>query len=156
MTWLIVAHDLWERASDARGREQAVLFNAATVITLLLGVLWLYLLLIAACFTGAVVVIDDSVLEKNLGHPVDVASYGVLAWLVASLATLGAALGSGLESDETVRVAAYGYHPDEDADDHPGPATTETDGRRERRRSRRRPLVAGGALPRAFLRMWAI
>jgi hypothetical protein len=120
VTWLIVAHDLWERASDARGREQAVLFNAATVITLLLGVLWLFFLLMAACLIGAVVVIDDSVLEKNLGHPVDLASYGVLAWLVSSLATLGAALGSGLESDETVRVAAYGYHPDEDADDDPG------------------------------------
>jgi hypothetical protein len=120
VTWLIVAHDLWERASDARGREQTVLFNAATVITLLLGVLWLFFLLMVACFIGAVVVIDASVLEKNLAHPVDLATYGVLAWLVSSLATLGAALGSGLESDETVRVAAYGYHPDEDADDDPG------------------------------------
>jgi len=128
VTWLIVAHDLWERASDARGREQAVLFNAATVITLLLGVLWLYFLLMAACFIGAVVVIDDSVLETNLGHPVDLASYGVLAWLVSSLATLGAALGSGLESDETVRVAAYGYHPDEDADDDPGAGEDGDDG----------------------------
>jgi hypothetical protein len=120
VSWLIVAHDLWERAGDARGREQAVLFNAATVITLLLGVLWLYLLLMAACFVGAVVVIDDSVLKQNLSTPVDLGNYGALAWLVASLATLGAALGSGLESDETVRVAAYGYHPDEDADDDPG------------------------------------
>ena len=56
----------------------------------------------AACFIGAVVVIDDSVLKENLGHSVDLASYGVLAWLVSSLATLGAALGSRLESDETV------------------------------------------------------
>ena len=87
----------------------------------------------AACFIGAVVVIDDSVLETNLGHPVDLASYGVLAWLVSSLATLGAALGSGLESDETVRVAAYGYHPDEDADDDPG-AGDDGDGDDERRR----------------------
>jgi hypothetical protein len=116
VTWLIVAHDLWERANTARGREQAVLFNAATVFTLLLGVLWLYFLLIAACFLGAVVVIDDSVLEQNLDHAADLSNYVVLAWLVSSLATLGAALGSGLESDETVRVAAYGYHPDTDTD----------------------------------------
>jgi hypothetical protein len=117
VTWLIVAHDLWERASDARGREQAVLFNAATVMTLLLGVLWVYVLLMTACFLGAVVVIDDSVLKQNLGHAVGLANYVVLAWLVASLATLGAALGSGLESDETVRVAAYGYHPAHGIDD---------------------------------------
>ena len=60
-------------------------------------------------------------LETNLDRPVDLrGSPGVLAWLISSLATLGAALGSGLESDETVRVAAYGYHPDEDAEDDPG------------------------------------
>ena len=58
-----------------------MLFNASTVITLLLGVLSLYFLLMAACFIGAVVVIDDSVLEENIGHPLDLASYGVLAWL---------------------------------------------------------------------------
>jgi hypothetical protein len=113
---LIVAHELWERGGDGLRREQAVLFNTATTITVVLGVLVLYAALFAIALAGAWVMLAGGPLAKALGHPPHLSDYLRLAWLVSSLSTVGGALGGGLESDETVRQAAYGYHPDPDAE----------------------------------------
>jgi hypothetical protein len=97
-------------------REQAVLFNAATTITVVLGVLVLYAALFAGALAGEWLVLANGPLAKTLGHPPKPSDYLRLAWLVSSLSMVGGALGGGLESDETVRHAAYGYRPDPDAD----------------------------------------
>jgi len=112
---LIVAHELWEHGGDGLRREQAVLFNAATTITVVLGVLVLYAALFAIAFAGAWLIVADGLLAKALGHPPNPSDYLRLAWLVSSLSMVGGALGGGLENDETVRQAAYGYRPDPDA-----------------------------------------
>jgi len=46
-------------------------------------------------------------LEQELGFPVSAEDYARLAWLVASVATVGGALGALVESDDAVRDAAY-------------------------------------------------
>jgi hypothetical protein len=53
--------------------------------------------------------VDRSFLESILQHPVGFGDYMKLAWITASLATVAGALGSGLEDEETVRDATYGY-----------------------------------------------
>jgi hypothetical protein len=61
---------------------------------------------------AAALLIDTAVLKQNLQRPVDVTDYLTLAWIISSLATVGGAIGSGLEDEDTVRAAAYGYHPE--------------------------------------------
>jgi hypothetical protein len=109
--WLIIAHDLWEKASGDTPRELARLFNLGTGLTLGLAACVSYLVLFAGTATVAALLIDSSVLSQNLGRPVGPADYAVLAWIITSLATVGGAIGSGLEDEDNVRAAAYGYHP---------------------------------------------
>jgi hypothetical protein len=107
--WLIVAHRLWEARQGRGTRQQTVLFNAATTLTLLLGAASLYAALFALTIGAAAVVIDAGVLGEALGHDAGVGDYAALAWMASSLATIAGGLGAGLESDEAVREAAYGY-----------------------------------------------
>jgi len=53
-----------------------------------------------------------AVLDQTLERPVGVVDYLTLAWLISSLATVGGAIGSGLEDEQAVRAVAYGYHPE--------------------------------------------
>jgi hypothetical protein len=108
IAWLILDHELWERPRSADERERAVLYNAATVVTLIIGVAifqvgLFILLLVTAWWT-----LPPQMVADNIGHPVGLSTLLMMAWLVAAVATLGGALGSGMEDDEAVKAAAYG------------------------------------------------
>jgi hypothetical protein len=69
-----------------------------------------YAVLFVGTLGAAALLIDASVLEQSLGHLVSLGDYLTLAWIISSTATVGA-IGSGIEDEEHVRAAAYGYHP---------------------------------------------
>lgn len=114
--WLIVVHKLWRRPSEHMSREQAALFNVTTTVTLLIGVGALYVGLFAFNLIAGVLVVAEHPLSSTLGHPVDVGTHLRLAWFVSSVATVGGALGSGLESNTAVRAAAYRYQAEQTDD----------------------------------------
>lgn len=113
---LVIGADLWERAPGRRMREQVALFNIATIATVLIGVGAFYLALFGLAVLAAAFLVVPAGLAEALGHPVGIGDYLELAWLTCSLATVGGALGAGLEDDDTVREAAYARHSDTGAE----------------------------------------
>jgi hypothetical protein len=104
---IIAAHNLWERASNPAWRHQVALFNWATLLTVALGVAVFYLALLAMTIVGTFVLVPGQLMRSALGHPAHVTDYLTLAWLLASLASIGGALGASLESDAAIRHAIY-------------------------------------------------
>ena len=106
---LIVGARLWERVADPRTRQQVVLFNIATTATVVIGVAAFYAALFVLSLLGGLLLVVPSLLADAISDPVSFGDYVEVAWLTSSLATVGGALGAGLESDEAVRRAAYTY-----------------------------------------------
>ncbi|HET6186064.1 MAG TPA: hypothetical protein VFE59_03585 [Trebonia sp.] len=120
---IVLTTGLWERSPHPAAREQVILFNVVTTATVGIGAAVLYLALFATMLAAALLLVPTDLLTVVLGHPAGAADQIRLAWLAASIATLGGALGATLESRESVREAAYTYQPDaqlNDAVDPPG------------------------------------
>ena len=85
-----------------------MLYNTATLVTLTIGVTVLHVALFVLLLGAAVVILSPQLFASTVGHPVGIADYLTLAWLLGWISTVGGALGSGLEDDRVVRAAAYG------------------------------------------------
>jgi len=107
--WLVIDGELWDRPDDdsPQARERSRLYNASTLLTLTAGVLICYVALYVVNLVWALFIVSPDVLGNYLHSPRGYGDLFVLAWFVASAATIGGGLGSGLESDEAIRAAAY-------------------------------------------------
>ena len=110
--WLVVAHSLWEKPSESDNPEFTRRANAATVLTLLIGLLFGYLVLYVAVLASLALVVPDGYMTSSLGHSTDFSDYAATAWFCASMATVVGAIGSGLETDDEVRDTISRYRPD--------------------------------------------
>ncbi len=109
IAWIVIDGELWDRPENdsAAARARSRLYNTSTLLTLTVGVVICYLALYAVNLAWAVFVLDPDVMGDTLGSTLSYGDLFVLAWFVASAATIGGALGTGLESDDAIRAAAY-------------------------------------------------
>ncbi|MFD7074084.1 hypothetical protein ACFV9G_07705 [Nocardioides sp. NPDC059952] len=107
--WLVIDGGLWDRPDDnsAQARERSRLYNTSTLVTLTAGVIICYIALYVLNLVWALFVLDPAIMGGYLRMSLGYGDLFVLSWFVASAATVGGALGSGLESDEAIRAAAY-------------------------------------------------
>jgi hypothetical protein len=110
VSWLIVDANLWHHTREEfhEGREKRALYNASTVLTVACGALICYAALYLINMLWALFIVNGQAFQQMVGHPMSGSQHLILSWLVTSAATVGGALGSGLESDEAVRAAAFG------------------------------------------------
>ncbi|GAB3535619.1 hypothetical protein GCM10027403_13590 [Arthrobacter tecti] len=104
---LMIGADLWERPRRRLEREQVALFNLATTATVVIGVMTFFAALFVLSFAAALLLVDAGVFAAVVGAPVGLTEYAQLSLLTAALATVGGALGAGLENDDVVRAAAF-------------------------------------------------
>ena len=109
IVWLILDHGLWEPQHYTHNARLTRFYNLTTVMTLLAGVACYYVILFALFLVAVVLFVPTSLLESTVGRSVGWLAFPALAWLATSVATVAGALGSSLESDETIRGATYGY-----------------------------------------------
>jgi hypothetical protein len=118
VAWFMIDGKLWDRPDDdsPQARERSRLYNASTVVTLTAGVLICYVALYVVNLAWALFVLDPKVLGGYLRTPFSYGDLFFLAWFVASAATVGGGLGSGFDSDEAIRAAAYSKREEERRD----------------------------------------
>ncbi len=108
---LIIGAELWEPIVSRAVRKQVILFNIATVVTVMIGVTVLYAALYALALLAAFWFVVPQIWHDQVGHSASLRDYFELAWLISSLAMIGGALGAALEIRRGgVRSGVYPAH----------------------------------------------
>jgi hypothetical protein len=108
VAWIVGAHHLWRRRDDLGEDGDVVLWNAHTVLTLLVGVLTMAAAVFVFNLVVTVFFLEPPVYTSDAGTAQGFADHVRLAWLATAFATVAGAVGSGLDSDAAVEAAAYG------------------------------------------------
>ncbi len=116
VVWILGAHDLWQRPSDAVEGDDTTLRNASTVLSLLVGVLTMAVAVLVFNIVITMFFLQPPVFGSDLSTAAGIGDHVRLAWLATAFATVAGALGSGLDSDAAVERATYSGSESQDPD----------------------------------------
>jgi hypothetical protein len=107
VVWIIGAHHLWRSRDELGEGWDPLLWNASTVLTLLVGVVTMAVAVFAFNIVVTVFFLEPPVYSSDAATWPGFVDHLRLAWLATGFATVAGAVGSGLDSDAAVEAAAY-------------------------------------------------
>ena len=109
--WLIYHNGLWNKWRgqnlDSLTRWRRRIDNLATVGTVALAATGIYALIYLILLLFAATVVPIPYFAQMINSEVAITDYLTLAWFTTSLGTMAGALGSGFDSDDSIREATY-------------------------------------------------
>ncbi|SER33015.1 hypothetical protein SAMN04487944_10348 [Gracilibacillus ureilyticus] len=108
VTWIILIHKLWEKPHKGRSKSLRIIYNVTTVFTLLLTVIFYYIILYICFIFASITLIPSELLQTEISGKVDLLRYLSIAWTATSISTFIGAFGTTLENEEAVLSTTYG------------------------------------------------
>jgi hypothetical protein len=105
---LVVGGNLRERPVGDRSRRAVLLHNTAVWISVGIGVLSLFAVLVTACVVLTQLVLPRGLVESTVGHAVHWPTMTRIGVLTAVVSLVGSVFGAGLEEDDEIREATFG------------------------------------------------
>lgn len=106
--WLLLANNLWERSASVGGKRESLMYNASTVVSLMVSVAALYLLLFGGILAVGLLLIDPQFMTDSIREEARFTNYAHIAWLSASMGTVAGAIGSNFDSDASLTNLTQG------------------------------------------------
>ena len=108
--WIIISHNLWEPVKNKQLEKILKLYNGATVLTLLISVIFYFIVLYLMFLSAAFVLLPPDFIVQNIGaDEITIHFYFELAWFLTSLATIVGAIGAGVQDENLIKESTYGY-----------------------------------------------
>ena len=109
--WIITRHGLWQPHVTPTRRDDVptALRNASTLLTVTMGAVVFFATLFAGVLLACLLLITPDYLATNLGHPSGFGDYLDTALMATVMGMVAGAVGSGLEDEDTIRHATYGF-----------------------------------------------
>lgn len=105
---LVLGGNLRERPEGDRSHRAVLLHNTAVWISVGIGVLSLFAVLVSACVVLTQLVLPRGLVESTVGHPVHWPTMTRIGVLTAIVSLVGSVFGAGLEEDDEIREATFG------------------------------------------------